>query len=132
MIIKSYNNNNNNYNLIKVIILVVMVLVVMVTCLIRVQPGHCFHLFTRYHHDNVMEEYQAAELLRTPLEELVLQIKMLKLGPCESFLEKALEPPKPKAVRDAVQLLKDLVSGCIPHAHAHAHTHTRTHVHNMH
>ena len=49
-------------------------------------------------------------MLRTPLEELVLQIKILKLGPAEMFLQKAIQSPETKAVSDAVRCLKDLVS----------------------
>ena len=41
----------------------------------RVQPGYCFHLFTKYHAD-ALEDYQLPEMLRTPLEELCLQIKV--------------------------------------------------------
>ena len=52
-------------------------------------------------------------MLRTPLEELVLQIKILKLGPAEMFLQKAIQSPETKAVSDAVRCLKDLVSATI-------------------
>jgi ATP-dependent RNA helicase DHX36 len=55
-----------------------------------------------------MAEYQLPEMLRTPLEELVLQIKVLRLGMAAPFLQKALEPPSPQAIDSAIQLLKDL------------------------
>ena len=42
----------------------------------RVQAGHCFHLFTNYHNEQLVE-YQLPEMLRTPLESLCLQIKVL-------------------------------------------------------
>lgn len=57
-----------------------------------------------------MAEFQLPEMLRTPLEELVLQIKILKLGKALPFLQKAIEPPKEEAVRNAIQCLRDLVS----------------------
>ena len=57
-----------------------------------------------------MAEFQLPEMLRTPLEELVLQIKVLRLGPAGPFLKRALEPPPAKAVNDAIKLLKNLVS----------------------
>ena len=57
-----------------------------------------------------MAEYQVPEMLRTPLEELVLQIKILKLGMAFSFLSKAIEPPSETAVNTAISCLKDLVS----------------------
>ena len=56
-----------------------------------------------------MAEFQLPEMLRTPLEELVLQIKVLKLGMAEEFLEKAIETPPKKSIRDAITLLKNLV-----------------------
>lgn len=44
----------------------------------RVQDGHCFHLYTAWRMGQ-LEEYQLPEMLRTPLAELVLQIKVLLL-----------------------------------------------------
>lgn len=41
----------------------------------RVQPGQCFHLFTEYQAQKMID-YQLPEMLRTPLEELCLQIKV--------------------------------------------------------
>ncbi len=56
-----------------------------------------------------MADFQTPEMLRTPLEELILQIKILKLGLAEQFLEKAIESPPGKSVHNAITLLKDLV-----------------------
>lgn len=77
--------------------------------LFRVQAGHCFHVFTKFQH-NKMADFQLPEMLRTPLEELVLQIKILKLGWVLPFLQKAIEPPTEKAVLNALKCLRDLVS----------------------
>ena len=44
-------------------------------CSFRVQPGQCYRLYTRWHYDK-MSEYQLPEILRKPLEELVLQVKV--------------------------------------------------------
>ena len=41
----------------------------------RVQPGYCFHLFTQPRAQS-LDDYQLPEMLRTPLEELCLQIKV--------------------------------------------------------
>ena len=57
-----------------------------------------------------MAEFQQPEMLRTPLEELLLQIKILKLGMAFPFLQKAMEPPKEESVINAIQCLRDLVS----------------------
>ena len=72
------------------------------------QPGHCFHLFTQLQLSK-MADYQLPEMLRTPLEELVLQIKILRLGEVMPFLLRAIEPPSQKAVDNAVRCLKELV-----------------------
>ena len=77
--------------------------------LIRVQPGHCFHLFTR-HQLEKMADFQEPEMVRTPLEELALQIKVLKLGMVEPFLARSIEPPPDLAVTNALNTLKNLVS----------------------
>lgn len=47
------------------------------------QPGKCFKLYPKALHDEMMAPYQDPEMIRTPLEELCLQIKSLKLGAIE-------------------------------------------------
>ena len=70
-------------------------------------------MFTRHQH-SLMADFQVPEMLRTPLEELILQIKILRLGKVESLLQKALESPPAKSINDSIQLLKDLVLQYIP------------------
>ena len=62
-----------------------------------------------------MPTHQVPELLRTPLHELCLQVKMLDTGyrnemnddgTIENFLSQAPSPPSSSMVRNAVQLLK--------------------------
>lgn len=55
-----------------------------------------------------MPEYQLPEILRTPLQELCLNIKSLQLGTIGSFLSKALQPPDALSVQNAVELLKTI------------------------
>ncbi|GAU28842.1 hypothetical protein TSUD_21790 [Trifolium subterraneum] len=73
----------------------------------RVQPGVCYRLYPKLIHD-AMLEYQLPEILRTPLQELCLHIKSLQLGTVASFLGKALQPPDPLAVQNAIELLKTI------------------------
>ncbi|GMN39573.1 hypothetical protein TIFTF001_008810 [Ficus carica] len=73
----------------------------------RVQPGVCYKLYPKIVHD-AMLQYQLPEILRTPLQELCLQIKSLRLGTVGSFLAKALQPPDPLAVQNAIELLKTI------------------------
>ncbi|XP_023541029.1 DExH-box ATP-dependent RNA helicase DExH5, mitochondrial-like [Cucurbita pepo subsp. pepo] len=71
----------------------------------RVQPGECYHLYPRCVF-NAFAEYQLAEILRTPLQSLCLQIKSLKLGSISKFLSRALQSPEPLAVQNAIEYLK--------------------------
>ncbi|CAH1253699.1 YTHDC2 [Branchiostoma lanceolatum] len=73
----------------------------------RCRPGVCFHLFSRVRYES-LQEYQDPELLRTPLQELCLQTKLLSAPntPISEFLAKAPEPPAFLVLRNAVQLLK--------------------------
>uniref|UniRef100_A0A803P513 RNA helicase n=1 Tax=Cannabis sativa TaxID=3483 RepID=A0A803P513_CANSA len=71
----------------------------------RVQPGECYHLYPRCVYD-AFSDYQLPELLRTPLQSLCLQIKSLRLGSISEFLSKALQPPEPLSVQNAVEYLK--------------------------
>lgn len=74
----------------------------------RVQPGVCFHLFSKKRHE-VMEVHHLPELLRTPLEELALQVKLV--APQRSiaeFLRAAPDPPKLEAVSTALTRLMDI------------------------
>ncbi|KAL5544898.1 hypothetical protein UlMin_008682 [Ulmus minor] len=71
----------------------------------RVQPGECYHLYPRCVYD-AFSDYQLPELLRTPLQSLCLQIKSLRLGSISEFLSRALQPPEPLSVQNAVEYLK--------------------------
>ncbi|XP_024989682.1 DExH-box ATP-dependent RNA helicase DExH5, mitochondrial isoform X1 [Cynara cardunculus var. scolymus] len=71
----------------------------------RVQPGECYHLYPRCVYD-AFADYQLAEILRTPLQSLCLQIKSLKLGSISEFLSKALQSPELLAVQNAIEYLK--------------------------
>ncbi|GAV63865.1 DEAD domain-containing protein/Helicase_C domain-containing protein/HA2 domain-containing protein/OB_NTP_bind domain-containing protein [Cephalotus follicularis] len=73
----------------------------------RVQPGVCYRLYPKITYD-AMLEYQLPEILRTPLQELSLHIKSLQLGTVGSFLAKALQPPDPLSVQNAIELLKTI------------------------
>ena len=48
------------------------------------------------------------EMFRTPLHELALSIKLLRLGSVGQFLSKALEPPPIDAVIEAEVLLREM------------------------
>uniref|UniRef100_A0A8C2D056 RNA helicase n=1 Tax=Cyprinus carpio TaxID=7962 RepID=A0A8C2D056_CYPCA len=70
-------------------------------------PGKCYHLYNGLR-ASLLDNYQLPEIQRTPLEELCLQIKILKLGPIASFLRKTMDPPADKAIELAITHLVDL------------------------
>jgi len=63
----------------------------------RVRPGECFSLYTRARAES-FQAYAKPEIMRVPLEELCLQIKLLRLGSCKDFLAKVVQPPGEAAV----------------------------------
>ena len=71
----------------------------------RVQEGLCFHLFTKHRFENLMIEQQTPEMLRLSLQDLVMRVKICKLGNIEDALSQALDPPSSKNIRRAIDAL---------------------------
>ncbi|EPY74641.1 ATP-dependent RNA helicase A [Camelus ferus] len=72
----------------------------------RVRPGFCFHLCSRARFER-LETHMTPEMFRTPLHEIALSIKLLRLGGIGQFLAKAIEPPPLDAVIEAEHTLRD-------------------------
>ncbi|XP_055969921.1 ATP-dependent DNA/RNA helicase DHX36 [Sorex fumeus] len=75
----------------------------------RVQPGHCYHLYNGLR-ASLLDDYQLPEILRTPLEELCLQIKILRLGGIADFLGRLMDPPSDEAVSLSIRHLIELTA----------------------
>lgn len=73
----------------------------------RVRPGICFTLCSRARFDK-LEEHNTPEMFRTPLHEIALSIKLLRLGAIGQFLSKAIEPPPLDAVIEAEVVLREM------------------------
>ncbi|XP_063772172.1 ATP-dependent DNA/RNA helicase DHX36 isoform X1 [Pseudophryne corroboree] len=73
----------------------------------RVKPGYCYHLYNSLR-DSLLNDYQLPEIVRTPLEELCLHIKILKLGGIATFLRKLMDPPSREAIILAINHLMEL------------------------
>ncbi|KAM6948718.1 ATP-dependent RNA helicase DHX30 [Aplochiton taeniatus] len=74
----------------------------------RCQPGHAYHLFTRQRLES-MATFPVPEILRTPLESLVVQAKIHSPDTkAVDFLSLVLDSPEPDAVRDAVRNLQEI------------------------
>nr|APO15850.1 helicase [Sesuvium portulacastrum] len=74
----------------------------------RVKPGICYCLYTHQRFEKLMRRFQVPEILRMPLVELCLQIKLLSLGDIKFLLSKALDVPKVEAVNSAISSLKEV------------------------
>ncbi|KAL7875598.1 hypothetical protein AOLI_G00105610 [Acnodon oligacanthus] len=74
----------------------------------RCQPGHAYHLFPRQKLD-AMTTFPVPEILRTPLESLVVQAKIHSpQSKAVDFLSQVLDSPERGAVKDAVKILQDI------------------------
>uniref|UniRef100_A0A3B4G9U5 RNA helicase n=1 Tax=Pundamilia nyererei TaxID=303518 RepID=A0A3B4G9U5_9CICH len=74
----------------------------------RCQPGQSYHLFSRKQLES-MPPFPIPEILRIPLESLVVQAKIHSPNSkAVDFLSQVLDSPEPESVRDAVRNLQDI------------------------
>ncbi|XP_022613664.1 putative ATP-dependent RNA helicase DHX30 [Seriola dumerili] len=74
----------------------------------RCQPGQSYHLFPRKQLES-MTPFPIPEILRTPLESLVMQTKIHSRNcKAEDFLSQVLDSPEQEAVREAVRNLQEI------------------------
>jgi HrpA-like RNA helicase len=73
----------------------------------RVKSGHVYRLMSRSCYDR-LDAQQVPEIRRVPLEQLCLQIKVLKLGNIKEFLSECMEAPLPTSIDSSTQLLLEL------------------------
>ncbi|CCW61993.1 unnamed protein product [Phytomonas sp. EM1] len=74
----------------------------------RCQAGVCVHLLPASIYDS-LEDFLPPEMMRSPLEEVCLQLKAIHLTErCEAVLARAMDPPPVTSVRNAVQFLTDM------------------------
>ena len=71
----------------------------------RIAPGVCYRLYSEADHLS-QPAYTDPEIRRTNLAAVVLQMRAFGLGDIETF--PFLDPPEPRAIRDAVTLLTEL------------------------
>ncbi|KAI8355119.1 P-loop containing nucleoside triphosphate hydrolase protein [Choanephora cucurbitarum] len=82
----------------------------------RVQEGVCFHLFSQQKFEE-MPNFELPEILRLPLEELCLRIKVCGLGSIRSTLGEALDQPDEKMIDNAILSLQEVQALTIEEGH---------------
>ena len=67
-------------------------------------------MFTRDIYETTMTEFQVPEIKRTPLEQIILQIYIMKLteNTPTTFLSKAIEIPDDANIKSAMNTLRDI------------------------
>ena len=73
----------------------------------RTQPGVCYRLYSRCR-ESSFAPHPVPEMKRMRLEELILRVKILKLGQVEVFLRHVPEPPEERTVQLSLELLRTL------------------------
>lgn len=74
----------------------------------RCRNGFCFHLFPSYY-ERRFEPRIKPEMLRTSVERLCLNVKLLKLhDSCIKFLSKSMDPPLIDTILSALDVLYDM------------------------
>jgi ATP-dependent RNA helicase DHX29 len=75
----------------------------------RVREGICYGLYSRDRFERRMKPYQTPEMARVPLEELVLQVHLLRVASSAAlFASRVLQPPPAKAVDGALRVLREV------------------------
>ncbi len=76
----------------------------------RVMPGYCFHLYTHFRFDCHLRQDPVPEILRVPLEQMLLRIKIMPLfhdkQRVQDVLRDLIEPPASESVKSALERLR--------------------------
>ncbi|KAM3186115.1 hypothetical protein ACTXT7_004994 [Hymenolepis weldensis] len=76
--------------------------------MLLVREGKCFHLFPSFSYNKVMLDFLPPEITRMRLEDVILRIKALKLGPVTTFLSGCLDPPDLETILRTLHFLRDI------------------------
>ncbi|KAM7362904.1 tudor domain containing 9 protein spindle E [Cochliomyia hominivorax] len=74
----------------------------------RVMNGRVYRLVPRYYYDNYMDEFSIPEMIRSPLENVVLRAKLLDMGPPPDILGLAMSPPNLSDIHNTILTLKEV------------------------
>lgn len=74
----------------------------------RTCDGSVFRMINRRLFVTRLSDYAVPEMLRSPLETVLLRVKTLDIEPPISLLSKTISPPDPAAIRHSILVLKSL------------------------
>ncbi|XP_075145158.1 putative ATP-dependent RNA helicase spindle-E [Haematobia irritans] len=74
----------------------------------RVMNGRVYRLIPKTFYQNYLDEFSVPEMLRCPLESVVLKAKLLDMGPPPSVLSLAMDPPNLNYIHNTILTLKEL------------------------
>ncbi|KAL9952201.1 hypothetical protein ACROYT_G039416 [Oculina patagonica] len=74
----------------------------------RVSAGTCYRMVTKEFYESCLPEFGIPEMQRCPLEQVVLKVKLLDIGPPKAVLRLALQPPDSDDIERTVLLLKQV------------------------
>lgn len=74
----------------------------------RTRMGRVYRLVDRRFYETSMSKSTSPEILRCPLETVVLKAKLLDMGPPHSILALAMNPPDLSDIRNTVLILKEI------------------------
>ncbi|XP_037954577.1 probable ATP-dependent RNA helicase spindle-E [Teleopsis dalmanni] len=74
----------------------------------RLSSGRVYRMVSKYFYTNYLYEYSEPEMLRCPLETVILKAKLLELGPPTDVLSLAMDPPNLLDVTNTILTLKEI------------------------
>uniref|UniRef100_A0A1A9UTM0 Probable ATP-dependent RNA helicase spindle-E n=1 Tax=Glossina austeni TaxID=7395 RepID=A0A1A9UTM0_GLOAU len=74
----------------------------------RVMKGRVYRLVHRSYYETYMERFSTPEMLRCPLENVVLKAKLLDMGPPPDILALTMAPPDLSAIHNTILTLKEI------------------------
>ncbi|XP_010877141.1 ATP-dependent RNA helicase TDRD9 isoform X2 [Esox lucius] len=74
----------------------------------RVSKGYCYRLVTKEFWRNEVPDYVIPEMMRAPLANIMLKVKLLDMGDPRSLLSAALSPPNLSDIERTVLQLKEM------------------------
>lgn len=74
----------------------------------RVMDGRVYRMVSRVFYENVMQQQGVPEMVRSPLDRVVLKAKLLSMGAPHAVLAAAMDPPRLGDIQNTVLQLKEM------------------------